>query len=76
MQRVIGGRTSRGGGPGSLKKALEWTSWPGGLARLGGFTGVDLSKDPLDEGFDFEGKRYEIGIHSLMEIFNHLSDTE
>jgi FMN-dependent oxidoreductase (nitrilotriacetate monooxygenase family) len=59
-----------------LKAALERTSWQGGLARFGGFTGVDLSKYPLDEEFDFEGKRYETGIHSLVETFKHLSDIE
>jgi len=59
-----------------LKKALELTSYQGGLARFGGFTGVDLSKYPLDEEFDFEGKKYEVGIHSLVETFKHLSDTK
>lgn len=59
-----------------LKKALSQTSWQGGLSRFGGFTGVDLSKYPLDEEFDFEGKKYEIGIHSLVETFKHLSSDE
>jgi alkanesulfonate monooxygenase SsuD/methylene tetrahydromethanopterin reductase-like flavin-dependent oxidoreductase (luciferase family) len=59
-----------------LQAALDRTSWQGGLARFGGFTGVDLAKYPLDEEFDFEGKKYEIGIHSLVETFKHLSDIE
>jgi alkanesulfonate monooxygenase SsuD/methylene tetrahydromethanopterin reductase-like flavin-dependent oxidoreductase (luciferase family) len=59
-----------------LKKGLENTSWQGGLARFGGFTGVDLAKYPLDEEFDFEGKKYEVGIHSLVETFKYLSDIE
>lgn len=41
-----------------LAKGLAQTSWQGGLARFGGFTAVDMSKYPLDEEFDFEGKRY------------------
>lgn len=57
-----------------LRVALENTSWQGGLARFGGFTGVDMSAYPLDEEFDFEGKKYEVGIHSLVETFKHLSD--
>lgn len=54
--------------------AMEQTSYQGGLARFGGFTGVDMSKYPLDEEFDFEGKKYEVGIHSLVETFKYLSD--
>ncbi|KAF4636469.1 hypothetical protein G7Y89_g1607 [Cudoniella acicularis] len=59
-----------------LEKSLEQTSWQGGLARFGGFTGVDISQYPLDEEFDFEGKKYEVGIHSLVETFKYLSDIE
>jgi alkanesulfonate monooxygenase SsuD/methylene tetrahydromethanopterin reductase-like flavin-dependent oxidoreductase (luciferase family) len=69
------GRTE-GEAKAKLNAALERTSWQGGLARFGGFTGVDLSKYPLDEEFDFEGKKYEVGIHSLVETFKHLSEIE
>jgi alkanesulfonate monooxygenase SsuD/methylene tetrahydromethanopterin reductase-like flavin-dependent oxidoreductase (luciferase family) len=58
------------------KKGLENASWQGGLARLGGFTGVDLAKYLLDREFDFEGKKYEAGIHSLVGTFKYLSDIE
>ncbi|PMD40631.1 putative monooxygenase moxC [Hyaloscypha variabilis F] len=59
-----------------LKKVLENTSWQGGLGRFGDFTGVDLAKYPLDEEFDFEGKKYDVGIHILVETFKYLSDIE
>jgi hypothetical protein len=59
-----------------LKKGLENASWQGGFACFGGFAGVDLAKYPLDEEFDFEGKKYEVGIHSLVETFKYLNDIE
>jgi len=37
---------------------------------------VDLAKYPLDEKFYFEGKSYEIGIHSLLEKIKHLSSVK
>ncbi len=55
-----------------LKAPLERTGWQGGLARFGGSTGVDLAQYPPDEGFHFEGKRYEIGIHILVDTFKHI----
>ncbi|EHK96614.1 hypothetical protein M7I_7664 [Glarea lozoyensis 74030] len=39
----------------------------GGLARFGGFTGVDLSPFPLDEPFEFKGELTDVGIHSAIE---------
>ncbi len=39
----------------------------GGLARIGGILGVDLSGYPLDEPFEFKGEKSEIGIHSAIE---------
>jgi hypothetical protein len=35
-----------------------------------------LAKYSLDEEFDFEGKKYEVGIYGLVETFKYLSDIE
>ncbi|KAG9247140.1 hypothetical protein BJ878DRAFT_539599 [Calycina marina] len=47
-----------------LKIGLENTSYQGGIARFGGFTSVYLVKYSLDVKFDFDGKEYQVGIHS------------
>jgi FMN-dependent oxidoreductase (nitrilotriacetate monooxygenase family) len=48
----------------------------GGLARFGGLTGVDLSKFPLDEEFDFKGEFTDFGIHSAIETMKANPDTD
>jgi alkanesulfonate monooxygenase SsuD/methylene tetrahydromethanopterin reductase-like flavin-dependent oxidoreductase (luciferase family) len=47
--------------------ALEYADWEGGLACLSGWTGVDLSRYPLDEPFSFEGKLFDNAIHSMVK---------
>jgi alkanesulfonate monooxygenase SsuD/methylene tetrahydromethanopterin reductase-like flavin-dependent oxidoreductase (luciferase family) len=37
----------------------ENTSWQGGLAAVCGYTGVDLSKQPLDEPFDINAAEFQ-----------------
>ncbi|RDW85973.1 luciferase-like protein [Coleophoma crateriformis] len=48
----------------------------GGLARFGGFTGVDLSSFPLDEPFEFKGDLTDVGIHSAIETLKANPDLD
>jgi alkanesulfonate monooxygenase SsuD/methylene tetrahydromethanopterin reductase-like flavin-dependent oxidoreductase (luciferase family) len=41
--------------------------WEGGLATLSGWTGVDLSRYPLDKPFSFEGTLFDHTVHSMVE---------
>jgi FMN-dependent oxidoreductase (nitrilotriacetate monooxygenase family) len=48
----------------------------GGLARFGGISGVDLSKFPLDEPFEFKGELTDVGIHTTIENLKKNPDTD
>ena len=44
---------------------MAW--WFGGLATIGGFTGVGFSKFPLDEPFNFEGELGDNTVHTMVK---------
>lgn len=45
----------------------ENADWEGGLATLSGWTGVDLSRYPVDEPFSFEGTLFDHTIHGMVQ---------
>jgi alkanesulfonate monooxygenase SsuD/methylene tetrahydromethanopterin reductase-like flavin-dependent oxidoreductase (luciferase family) len=49
--------------------AKEYADWEGGIACVSGFTGLDLSKFPLDEPFDFNkaGTLGDNAVHTMVE---------
>lgn len=51
-------------------KAYELASVQSGLAKLSGFTGVDLSKYPLKEPFTFEASASDGAITGVIKNFN------
>ncbi|KAH8647925.1 putative dibenzothiophene desulfurization enzyme A [Xylariales sp. PMI_506] len=51
------------------KKALENADIVGALAQFSGFTGIDMSKYPLDEPFNLTGKPGENTVQSLIRDF-------
>jgi alkanesulfonate monooxygenase SsuD/methylene tetrahydromethanopterin reductase-like flavin-dependent oxidoreductase (luciferase family) len=55
--------------------AKEYADWEGGLATISGFTGVDFSKYPLDQPFQFEGKLGENTVHTMVQSVQKAKNT-
>jgi alkanesulfonate monooxygenase SsuD/methylene tetrahydromethanopterin reductase-like flavin-dependent oxidoreductase (luciferase family) len=55
------------------ERAKENADVIGGLAVFAGYTGIDLSKHPLDELLELKGVPGEDAVHSFLTAFNHVS---
>ncbi|KAH8883609.1 Nitrilotriacetate monooxygenase component A/pristinamycin IIA synthase subunit A [Thozetella sp. PMI_491] len=57
------------------ERARENASPIGGLAQFSGYTGIDLSRFPLDEPFELTDKPGDAATHTFLENFNKASGT-
>ncbi|KAH9831076.1 putative dibenzothiophene desulfurization enzyme A [Teratosphaeria destructans] len=57
------------------ERARENSDPIGGLAQFAAYTGIDLSKYPLDEVFELHGVPGEDAVHSFLNNFNHAAGT-
>ena len=53
-----------------FERALENTDIVGGLAQFSGYTGIDLSRFPLDEVFELKDAPGDDAVHTFLENFN------
>jgi alkanesulfonate monooxygenase SsuD/methylene tetrahydromethanopterin reductase-like flavin-dependent oxidoreductase (luciferase family) len=54
-------------------RAKENADVIGGLAVFAAYTGIDLSKHPLDDLLELKGAPGEDAVHSFLSAFNHVS---
>ncbi|KAF2119199.1 luciferase-like domain-containing protein [Lophiotrema nucula] len=52
------------------KRAVENSDPVGGLAQFSGYTGIDLSRFPLDEVFELKDAPGDNAVHSFLDNFN------
>lgn len=52
------------------KRAVENSDPVGGLAQFSGYTGIDLSRFPLDDVFELKDAPGDNAVHSFLENFN------
>jgi FMN-dependent oxidoreductase (nitrilotriacetate monooxygenase family) len=52
------------------KRAIENSDPVGGLAQFSGYTGIDLSRFPLDEVFELKDVPGDNAVHSFLDNFN------
>lgn len=58
-----------------LERAKENADIVGGLAQFSGYTGIDLSRFPLDEVFELKDAPGDAAVHTFLENFNKTSGT-
>ncbi|KAK4960330.1 hypothetical protein LTR10_003225 [Elasticomyces elasticus] len=58
------------------ERAKENADTIGGLAVFAAYTGIDLSKHPMDELLELKGAPGEDAVHSFLSAFNHTSGTD
>lgn len=52
------------------ERAKEHCDIVGGLAQFSGYTGIDLSRFPIDEEFDLKGEPGDDAVHTFLENFS------
>lgn len=55
------------------ERAKRNADYVGGLAQFSGYTGLDLSRFPVDEPFDLKDAPNDMAVHSILENFNQVS---
>jgi alkanesulfonate monooxygenase SsuD/methylene tetrahydromethanopterin reductase-like flavin-dependent oxidoreductase (luciferase family) len=58
------------------ERAKENADVIGGLAVFAGYTGIDLSKHPLDDLLVLKDAPGEDAVHSFLAAFNHVSELD
>lgn len=58
------------------ERAKENADPVGGLAQFSGYTGIDLSRFPLDEVFELTDKPGDAATHTFLENFNKASGSD
>ena len=55
------------------ERAKKYVNYVGGLAQFSGYTGIDLSRFPVDEVFDLKDAPNDMAVHSILNNFNSAS---
>ena len=57
------------------ERAKQYADYIGGLAQFSGYTGIDLSRFPIDEVFELANEPGDQAIHSILANFTAVSGT-
>lgn len=58
------------------EKAKANANYIGGLAQFCGYTGIDLSRFPIDEPFDLKDAPADMAVHSILNNFNKAASSD
>ncbi|RDW82652.1 putative dibenzothiophene desulfurization enzyme A [Coleophoma cylindrospora] len=58
------------------ERARQNADYIGGLSQFSGYTGIDLSRFPVDEVFDLKDAPNDMAVHGILNAFNKASGSD